>query len=191
MILIAKPSKPSLITYFGIISSVVGFYFAFSDVKLATVCLFVCAIFDFFDGRFARTFKRSEDEKKFGIIIDSLADVLAFVALPCAILFAICGNYIFAIIIAILYALCGITRLTVFTAEADPNKKTKYYRGLPITVAGFLIPIIYLVFNLLASRLICCVLCVTYVILAILFVLNIRTQTSHHKSSKQSSVNRH
>jgi CDP-diacylglycerol--serine O-phosphatidyltransferase len=168
MIFITKFPTPAILTYASISCSIVGISLAFTQISWAIALLFICAILDISDGIFARSFKRSLVEKKFGIAIDSLADVLAFVALPSVIFFTLSST----VIVPIVYALCGITRLAVFTAEASPDTRIEYYRGLPITVAGFVIPVGF-------------VLCRTfggieslsmiwlYAVLAGLFVLNI------------------
>lgn len=169
---ISKFSKPSLITYLGIVIGVVGLYCAAGHLPWAAVCLFLCAVCDFFDGRFARSFDRNEHEKKFGIAIDSLADTLLFLALPGVILFSFSGSVV-AVLIACVYALCAITRLAVFTSEAEPDKKTAYYRGLPVTYAGFIIPLVYGAVALLPFAVAEAVLYIVYLALALLFVLNI------------------
>jgi CDP-diacylglycerol--serine O-phosphatidyltransferase len=172
---IGKFSKPSIITYIGIITGVVGIYFTPSNISLAIVCLFVCAICDFFDGKFARLFKRNDQEQRFGIAIDSLADTLMFAVLPCVILFSI-SQSVLSVIVATVYIACGITRLAIFTSEARPNRKTIYYKGLPITCAGFFIPPIYLICVLLLPELIEPIFYATYFVLAVLFVLNIKVK---------------
>jgi CDP-diacylglycerol--serine O-phosphatidyltransferase len=176
MIFISKFSKPSLITYLGIAVSITGIYFATTDLRLSIVCLFACAVCDFFDGKFARSFKRNEYDKKFGIIIDSLTDVLMFVTLPCVILFCSTSFVAVAILVAIIYALCGITRLAVFTVETDPNKKTEFYRGLPTTCVGVIIPAVYFTTTLTTVFIAEIILLATYLALAVLFVLNIKVK---------------
>ena len=177
MIFISKFSKPSLITYLGIIVGVAGIYFAATNIYAAMICLFACAICDFFDGKFARKFKRDDREKRFGIAIDSLADTLAFVALPVAILFNVAIVPAVAITVAIVYVAAGITRLAAFTAAADPGKPTKIYRGLPITCAGAIVPTVYFaVAFCVSARVVGIILAAVYAILAALFVLNIKVK---------------
>ena len=176
MIFISKFPKPALVTFLGIMLGVIGIYLATVDVQLSVLCLFLCAICDFFDGKFARSFKRTEHDKKFGIIIDSLADTLMFAALPCVILFNITSLSVAAVFIAVVYAVCGITRLAVFTAEASPDKKTEYYRGLPITCAGIIIPAVYFASTLTACIATEIIMLSIYLALAILFVLNIKVK---------------
>ena len=177
MIFITKFSKASFLTYINIAVAVAGVYLVTVDIRLALACLFVCAVLDFFDGRFARSIKnRTEYDKKFGVIIDSLGDVLMFSALPSVILFNIISCPIAAISIAIVYVSCGITRLSVFTVETEPGKKNAYYRGLPITTAGAIIPIAYFASLPTSDFAAEIIMLSVYLTLAVLFVLNIKVK---------------
>lgn len=73
-----------ILTYLSLISSVFGITQAIhSDYKTAIFCLAFSGICDAFDGRVARTKKnRTEDEKNFGIQLDSLCDVICFGIFP-------------------------------------------------------------------------------------------------------------
>lgn len=171
---IIRFQKSALITYAGIGAAVVGLLFV-ADPLIALMCLVLCAICDMFDGAFARHFKRSEFEMRFGIAIDALADVLAFIALPVAIfmstvpLGAMSG-------VVLVYALAGITRLAVFVAESSPGKKTEYYRGVPVTVAGIIIPAVYAMVALVNHDMLAPALGGTYLVFAILFILDIKVK---------------
>ena len=54
----------------------------YGRTSMAIVCLMVSGFCDLFDGSIARTKKRTESEMKFGIQIDSLADMICFGVLP-------------------------------------------------------------------------------------------------------------
>ena len=73
-----------ILTYLGLASSVLGMTRAIhGDYKFAIFCLAFLGICDAFDGRIARTKKdRTEDEKNFGIQLDSLCDVICFGVFP-------------------------------------------------------------------------------------------------------------
>ena len=175
MIFITKLTKSSILTYINIAIGVIGIYLASINLRVALSCLVLCTVFDLFDGFVARSIKnRSDFDKKFGIIIDSLGDVLMFSALPSIILFNVLGFSIFSIPVAIIYVACGITRLSVFTAEAKPGIKAPYYRGLPITFAGVIIPLAYTYAALLPFSIARIFLCVVYLLLSLFFVLNIK-----------------
>ena len=73
-----------ILTYLSLISGTVGICFAASGRPFAAICcLLISGLLDLFDGKVARTKKnRSELEKGFGIQIDSLADIVAFIVVP-------------------------------------------------------------------------------------------------------------
>lgn len=133
-------------TYLGLISGVLGICFAAKDKPvIAVVCLLVCGLIDSFDGAIARTKKnRTDSEKKFGIQIDSLSDLVCFGVLPTAIGFSIGMTEWYFMVILCMYALCGLIRLAYFNVTEEErcettNEKRKYYEGLPITNASLLL----------------------------------------------------
>jgi CDP-diacylglycerol--serine O-phosphatidyltransferase len=72
-----------ILSVFGMTQAIHG------DYKTAIFCLGFSGICDAFDGRVARSKKnRTEDEKSFGIQLDSLADIVTFGVAPSAMLFS-------------------------------------------------------------------------------------------------------
>ena len=73
-----------ILTYISLISSVFGMSQAIHGrFKVAVFCLALSGLCDMFDGKIARSMKnRTEDEKSFGIQIDSLCDVVCFGIFP-------------------------------------------------------------------------------------------------------------
>ena len=64
-----------VLTYLSVISAMAGICLAISGrVGAAVICLVISGICDMFDGTVARTAKRNEMQKAYGIQIDSLAD---------------------------------------------------------------------------------------------------------------------
>ena len=81
-----------VLTYIGLAFSVVGMAMAFQgNISIAVMCLILSGICDMFDGTIARACKRSDDEKKFGIQIDSLVDTVSFGIFP--IVLGICMGF--------------------------------------------------------------------------------------------------
>ena len=76
--------NPSVIlTYIGLAASIVGITFALNgDIRIATMLIMVSSVCDMFDGAVARKVKRNEEEKRFGIQIDSLCDLICFGIFP-------------------------------------------------------------------------------------------------------------
>ena len=140
-------NKSVILTYFGMAAAVGGIWAAISGVglKYAFVCLIIAGVADLFDGAVARRVKRTEDEKAFGVQLDSLVDVLSFIALPIAIFTAFGMTKIYHAVIFVLFAVCGIARLGYFNVvTADTQKAVKYYTGLPVTYCALVFPVIYL-----------------------------------------------
>ena len=109
-----------VLTYLSLVSSVIGISMTLNGrhITLAIVCLMVSGCLDAFDGRVARTRKNATDEEKsFGIQIDSLCDMVCFGVLPACIGFA-CGlNKWYHIAILALFVLAALIRLdTRFSA---------------------------------------------------------------------------
>lgn len=66
-----------VVTYISLVSSILGMFCAIDGrLTLAVSCLAFSGLCDMFDGKIARTKKnRTDDEKSFGIQIDSLCDM--------------------------------------------------------------------------------------------------------------------
>lgn len=152
-----------ILTYISLITAVSGIAAAKLDHPLAAIfCLLFCGLCDMFDGKIARSKKnRTEDEKKFGIQIDSLCDLVCFGVLPAMICFEMMGERDYggklnnAIVwtaiggVCGFYVLAGLIRLAFFNVtEESRQKKTDQvrskYQGLPITTAALILPIIYI-----------------------------------------------
>lgn len=73
-----------VLTYVSLMVSVGGMMFAVNGhLHLGVMCLAISGLCDMFDGKIARTKKnRTEVEKRFGIQIDSLSDIVCFGASP-------------------------------------------------------------------------------------------------------------
>ena len=78
----------------------------------------VSGICDLFDGVVARRMKRTESQKRFGIEIDSLCDMISFAALPAVLLMTQLLLGAANIIFAVLYVLAAVTRLAHFNRLA-------------------------------------------------------------------------
>ncbi|MDP3446649.1 MAG: CDP-alcohol phosphatidyltransferase family protein [Eubacteriales bacterium] len=138
-----------ILTYFGVVSAVVGIGLSmYGRTSMAVVCLMVSGFCDLFDGTIARTMKRTQNERKFGIQIDSLADMVCFGVLPAAIGFSIGLTHWYESAALIIYVLAALIRLAYYNVTEDElefsdNVQRVYYDGLPVTTAAILIPLIY------------------------------------------------
>ncbi len=143
-----------ILTYMSLISSMFGICFALgidgvgSNPRYAIVCLMISGLFDMFDGKIARTRKRTDDEKNFGIQIDSLCDLVCFGVLPSVIGYAVGMRGIADMFILAAFPLCAVIRLAYFNVtEESRQKKTsetrKEYEGLPVTSVALILPLLY------------------------------------------------
>lgn len=189
-----------ILTYLGLISSVVGMYMASSGKFLAaSLCLIVSGICDMFDGMVARSCKnRSEQAKCFGIQIDSLCDLVCFGVFPGMfnIFYTKMNNSkleLVSLVISALFILCGVIRLGYFNVmEMERQKETsevrKYYQGMPVTsIAGYL-PLLYAFRVLFKEDIFAILINLLVLIVAVLFVLDIKIPKPHKRGVTVMSV---
>lgn len=180
-------NRSVILTYMSVVAAVIGiwqvaFLNSLSQLPIVMACLIIAGICDMFDGKVARRCKRTEEEKQFGIQLDSLADTVSFVVFPIIVFVKICTVGDFCIpmhptvsavlihVIAIAYILTGVTRLAWFNITT--NGKTTYFSGLPVTSVAAIIPIAYLIFRNFSFFL--DAMLILYAVIAVLFVLNFK-----------------
>lgn len=152
-----------ILTYLSALSAGIGIILAQAGEGhpyIGCICLVFCGICDAFDGKVARTKKnRTDYEKKFGIQIDSLSDLIAFGVLPASI-----GNAMILVrgvklsipvhvllwAIFLLYILAALIRLANFNVTEEERARVeggvrKYYEGLPVTAASLIFPTVGLI----------------------------------------------
>ena len=80
-----------VLTYVSLMVSIGGMMLSVNGhLNLAVLCLAISGLCDMFDGKIARTKKdRTEEEKCFGIQIDSLCDIVCFGVGPAIICYCI------------------------------------------------------------------------------------------------------
>ena len=149
-----------LFTFFGTVSGLLGIQFALKgNIFASLICLMICGFFDMFDGTVARTKKnRTEFEKKYGVQLDSLSDVVCFSVLPTLIALELTKPLGWWSNLCILYLVTSISRLAYFNVEEvlrSKKEKTprKVYTGLPVTVTSVLLPLLFLLSQLQISLL--------------------------------------
>ena len=152
-----------VLTYLSLLSASLGIVISLSGggyPYLGVFFLLVCGLFDGFDGKVAsKKKKRSSYEKKFGIQIDSLSDLVAFGMLPACIGVAVLrtssflqqfleNSFVLEIVlfvVLLLYVLAALVRLAHFNVTEEERQKVeegtrKYYTGLPVTSAAIILP---------------------------------------------------
>lgn len=171
-----------VLTYISLGISILGILRAINgDFKIAIFCLALSGLCDMFDGKIARTKKnRTEDEKKFGIQIDSLCDVVCFGALPIIICYCIGMRSKTGVVILILYGVASVIRLGYFNVmeekrQSQTEEVRKYYQGLPITSMAIILPFIYLIRRYCGIHFLF-ILNIAVVIVGILFISDIKVK---------------
>lgn len=176
-----------ILTYLSVISGVVGICFSIggnrrSMPEIGVLCLLLSGFFDGFDGAVAKTRKnRSKQDAMFGERIDSLSDLIAFGVAPVMIGFGMHINRWYCMIVYAAYILCALIRLAYFdvTEEIRMSEegagRRKYYEGLPVTNAGFIVPCFFMAATCFESPAIQAAIMLSwYGLIAFAFVLRFR-----------------
>lgn len=171
-----------VVTYISLISSIMDMFFAIDGkLPLAVFCLAFSGLCDMFDGKIARTKKnRTDDEKAFGIQIDSLCDIVCFGIFPIILGYQLGMCKIYSLMILAFYGVAGVIRLAYFNVmeekrQSETSENRKYYQGLPITSMSVIMPLLFMVsvfFPGFRYFLVC--LHIAMLLVGFLFILNFR-----------------
>jgi CDP-diacylglycerol--serine O-phosphatidyltransferase len=114
--------------FYSVVSAIRG------DLYLACWLIVVAGVLDFIDGKVAFF---SHTESRFGIELDSLADVISFGIAPGVIMyqFFLKNHGDWSWLVSFLFVLCCALRLARFNVEAKGTEKTKF-KGLPTPMAA-------------------------------------------------------
>lgn len=171
-----------VLTYISLGISIVGMTRALEgDFRVAILCLALSGLCDMFDGKIARTKKnRTDDEKKFGIQIDSLCDVVCFGVFPSMICYCLGMNHIPGIIILSLYCVASVIRLGYFNVmeekrQNETSELRQYYQGLPITSMAIILPFLYLLRKSCGKNFLL-VIHVAVIVVGVLFISDIKVK---------------
>ena len=147
-----------ILTYIGMLSGFSGILCVVDGkADLALLFLFISGICDVFDGKIASTKKdRTRSEKRFGIQIDSLSDLVCFGVLPAAIVYTASVGWLSVWIRGVicgLYVLAALIRLAWFNVDEEARQdfdtgRRKVYLGLPVTSAAGVFPLLCVVCGL-------------------------------------------
>lgn len=134
---------PNLITILAICAGLSGIRLAFEHrFETAVIMVLIAAFLDAVDGRAARMLKATS---KFGMQMDSLADIVNFGAAPALVLYAYLLDRAGAVgwIAALLFAIaCGLrlARFNVMTEDPDrPAWQADYFVGVPAPAGAVLV----------------------------------------------------
>ena len=156
-----------LLTYAGMLTACVGVILAMNGRFWdAVFCLMVAGICDMFDGAVASTRPRDENEKRFGIQIDSLSDLVSFGVMPGFTLYAMAPSFFTGVCVCT-YILAALIRLAYFNVLEENRQQAEVparpsFMGVPVTTIALVLPLYYVIFGrwfpqLLTSVVPCCV----------------------------------
>ena len=138
-----------ILTYLSLVSSLMGMVCAYrGEFGLAVGCLAVSGICDMFDGIVARTRKRTDEEQRFGIQLDSLSDLVCFCVLPAFIGWNLGLHAPWQSFALAAFALSGLIRLAYFNVAEETRQKQetgvrKGYEGMPVTTMAIWVPLLW------------------------------------------------
>lgn len=170
-----------VLTFMSLVSSVIGMTQAMlGHFRMAIIFLAISGLLDTFDGKVARTKKnRTDDQKLYGIQLDSLVDVVCFGVFPIMICYLMGMGRGYDMAILCLYGICGVIRLSYFNVletnrQMNPEAEEKVYHGLPITSIAVILPLVFLFNFVVSPSVFACVLRVAMLVTGILFVVDFR-----------------
>lgn len=100
--------------------------------------IILALIMDTLDGKIAKLMHQANS---FGKQLDSLADLISFGVAPAAFYYSLREPGIGILLILVLFTVCGMLRLARYNLS-DGNG----FEGVPITVNGFIFPVLYLAY---------------------------------------------
>lgn len=170
-----------ILTYIGLSISVIGMTQAIAgEFRTAIVCLALSGLCDMFDGKIARSKKnRTDDEKLFGMQLDSLCDVICFGVYPAMICWLLGVRGTIGWILICFYCICSVIRLAYFNVletkrQQEENGANKYYHGLPITSMAIVLPLIFMLQVFVSNATFIIALHLSLLIVGFLFIIDFR-----------------
>ena len=142
-----------ILTYCGVLFAFYGILRVLAgDFRTAVICLMLSGVCDMFDGAVASTKKRDTDEKRFGIQIDSLSDLISFGVFPALFLYALSEQHPAAGGAGAFFVLAALIRLAFYNVleekrQFSGNSLQPVYLGLPVTTVAIVLPVVYILYD--------------------------------------------
>jgi CDP-diacylglycerol--serine O-phosphatidyltransferase len=125
---------------FSLLNAAFGLLCTFLSIRghfsLAVLCLPLSVVCDYLDGKIGRWLGTPH---AFGKELDSLSDVVGFGMAPAVFAYAYAAQEVWLTLVLVIFVLCGILRLARFNVV---NLQSEYI-GMPITMNGLMVPLIY------------------------------------------------
>lgn len=161
-----------LVTMIGAFSGCLAICLSISGLfGFALVALILAGLADLFDGYVARKLDMGAFEKDFGLQLDTVVDVLSFVAAPAVIGVVATGSDPMVMASAVIFMIAGLVRLAHFnTAAVTGEAVNNAHSGLPVTYAALVLPLAFIAIEFLNGQLFRIALGAVFLLLAALFV---------------------
>ena len=166
---------PNICSLLGLLSAVLGIYFAIKgNFEAAVIGVLWAVLFDWFDGIIARKMKgRTKVQAVFGAQLDSMIDIVSFGILPAIILLSY-GNYdIWVLPGAFVIIATSAIRLSYFNVYGLIDSKT--YKGLALDNNVLILAFIFLFESFFNHSTFLIVIYITLIILSVFNLSSIPT----------------
>lgn len=132
-----------------VFSACLGFlsvaFVATGELEIGASLVMVCALIDGLDGLVARWEGGDEQRMRFGVMLDSFSDTVAFCVSPALMTYLVLARDVattrvmldIVLVACALYVACGIMRLSRFNVLFTGHPRT--FEGLPTTASGLLL----------------------------------------------------
>lgn len=166
---------PNICSLVGLFFTMVGIYYALlGNFPVAMIAMLWTVFFDWSDGIIARRMKgRTEEQKSFGVQLDSLIDVVSFGVGPAIILLSYGHFSPWFLPGAFIIVAAGVIRLSYFNVFGLVDKST--YMGLAMDNNIIILAFAFLFNGLISQTAFTIVLYVLIIALAFLNVAPVRT----------------
>lgn len=136
----------NILTFIEVMILTVGIKMCFDNIIWGSmICLIFLGILDGLDGKFAQKVRKNEENKEYGVQLDSLVDIISSGVFPVIILYSMKFDNMLDVLVYIIFLICGVTRLAFFNVNNKENNE--YFYGIPITASAMILPIVYLLTN--------------------------------------------
>lgn len=143
--------------------------------ELAVVCFIFAGLCDLFDGVVARRYKRTEEERAFGLYIDSTVDAISFGAVPVIVLVHAGFNGFFDFLIFAFYSFAATVRLAYFNLmRHNVDAPLLYYTGLPVTYSALVLPLVWTLGSFMERELYEVLLRMSMLALGVFYILKVK-----------------
>lgn len=166
---------PNLVSLAGLVSALLGIYFAILGAfPAAMIGLIWAVVFDWLDGLVARGMKdRTDEQREFGAQLDSMIDVVSFGVAPAVLLLSVGGWRSWFLPGAIIVLGAAVVRLSYFNVFGLADDTT--YRGLALDNNVILLVLLFAFQRAISTPIFAVLLYVVLMVLAALNLAPIRT----------------